>query len=102
MVIRQDGFVSRHAGEEEKVLVTKPFVFEGTKLLANISNSAVGRAIFKLETADGALSTESTEIFGDRVDKPIAFYEPLPIFAGKEVVLTVKLLDADIYAIKFE
>ena len=102
MVIRQDGFVSRHAGEEEKVLVTKPFVFEGTKLLANISTSAVGRAIFKLETTDGALSTESTEIFGDRVDKPIAFYEPLPIFAGKEVVLTVKLLDADIYAIKFE
>jgi hypothetical protein len=42
------------------------------------------------------------EYFGDATDKPIAFRDPTVLFSGKEVVLTVKLLDADIYAIKFE
>jgi len=100
--IRRDGFVSRHAGGEEKLLVTKPFVFEGERLTANLSTSAFGYAIFKLETADGTLCTESVEYFGDATDKPIAFRDPVVLFSGKEVVLTVRLLDADLYAIKFE
>jgi hypothetical protein len=99
--VRRDGFVSRHAGEEEKLLVTKPFVFEGERLTVNLSTSAFGYAIFKLETTDGALSTESVEYFGDSTDKPIAFRDPVVLFSGKEVVMTVRLLDADIYSFKF-
>ena len=99
--LRRDGFVSRHAGEGEKMLVTKPFVFEGEALTVNLSTSAFGYAIFKLETADGKLSTESAEYFGDATDKPIAFRDPTVLFSGKEVVMTVRLLDADLYSFKF-
>ncbi len=99
--IRRDGFVSRHAGEEEKLLVTKPFVFEGERLTVNLSTSAFGYAYFKLETTDGKLSTESVEYFGDSTDKPIAFRDPTVLFSGKEVVMSVRLLDADIYSFKF-
>ena len=99
--IRRDGFVSLHAGEEEKLLVTKPFVFEGEKLTVNLSTSAFGYAVFKLETADGKLCTESVEYFGDSTDKPIAFRDPTVLFSGKEVVMTVRLRDADIYSFRF-
>jgi hypothetical protein len=99
--VRRDGFVSRHAGEEEKILDTKPFVFEGERLTVNLSTSAFGYAIFKLETADGKLCTESVEYFGDATDKPIAFRNPAVLFSGREVILTVRLLDADFYSFKF-
>ena len=99
--IRRDGFVSRHAGGEEKLLVTKPFVFEGERLTVNLSTSALGYAYFRLETTDGKQSTESVEYFGDATDKPIAFRDPAVLFSGKEVVMTVRLLDADIYSFRF-
>ncbi len=99
--VRREGFVSRHAGEEERLLITKPFVFEGEKLTVNLSTSAFGYAIFGLKTTDGSLETESTEYFGDATDKPIAFRDPAVLFSGKEVVMTVRLLDADIYSFKF-
>ncbi len=99
--IRRDGFVSRHAGEQERQLVTKPFVFEGERLTVNLSTSALGYAYFRLETTDGKQSTESVEYFGDATDKPIAFRDPTVLFSGKEVVMTVRLLDADIYSFRF-
>ncbi len=99
--IRRDGFVSRHAGEEERILVTKPFVFEGENLTVNLSTSAFGYAVFALAAADGSLATESVEYFGDATDKPISFRTPTVLFSGKEVVLTVRLLDADLYSFKF-
>lgn len=98
--IRMDGFCSVHAGEEEAVLVTKPFVFEGSKLFANISTSAWGYMYFTL-SCEGK-TVKSYEIFGDSTNKPICFEEDFSSFEGKETILTVRMRDADLYSIKFE
>ena len=100
--LRLDGFASLHAtGKKEEVIVTKPFVFSGQELYANLATSAFGYVTFKLEAADSA-KAESYEIFGDATDKRIPFRSGrVEELAGKEVVMTVKLRDADLYAIRF-
>ena len=98
--IRTDGFVSVHAGAETKVLVTKTFTFEGDKLFANISTSACGYIYFEISDKNGNVLT-SCEMFGDSTDKPVGFENSLSEFAGKEVVMTVRMRDADLYSIQF-
>ncbi len=99
--LRQDGFVSLHAEEREETVVTKPFIYEGDSLFANISTSAFGHAYFTLIC--GEEKAESCEIFGDSIDKRIHFpNDAIQRFSGKEVILQIKLYDSDIYAIKFE
>jgi hypothetical protein len=100
-VIRQDGFVSLHAGEDEKTVITKPFIFKGDKLFVNLSTSAAGYMYFELKTADGK-KLSSYEVFGDSVAKRVHFTGDLSDFSDKEVVMTVRMLDADIYSFKFD
>ena len=100
--LRLDGFVSRHAGAVEKMLVTKPFVYDGEALYANMSTSARGYIYFTLKSADGE-KIESCEMFGDSTDKKIGFEDgDIARLCGKEVVLEMRMLDADIYAVRFE
>jgi len=98
--LRQDGFVSLHAGEREETVVTKPFLFEGSVLLANMETSARGYIFFEIRTADGT-ELKSCEMFGDDIDKPVGFFGDLSAFAGREVVMTIRMMDADLYAIQF-
>ena len=99
-VIRQDGFCSMHAGEKEELVVTKPFTFEGDTLYANISTSAAGYMYFEIKSSDGK-AIKSCEMFGDSIDKKIGLSD-LSEFSGKEVVMTVRVKDADLYSIKFQ
>ncbi len=100
--IRRDGFVSRHADFNERMLVTKPFVYDGKDMYANISTSARGYMYFTLKSKDGEV-IESCEMFGNSSDKKIGFEDgAVEKLCGKEVVLEVRMLDADIYAIRFE
>jgi hypothetical protein len=99
--LRQDGFVSRHAAATEKVVVTKPFIFEGNQLFANMETSARGYIYFELAGKCGK-TVKSCEMFGDSIDKPIGFEEDISALSGEEVVLTIRMLDADIYSIKFD
>lgn len=100
--IRLDGFASLHAdGKQEELIVSKPFVFEGDNLFANISTSARGYMYFTLESTDG-LSISSCETFGDAPDRKIRFTNgAVADFSGKEVVLKIRIFDADIYSIHF-
>ena len=99
--LRLDGFVSRHAGEREERLVTKPFTYEGSALYANLETSAKGYAYFTL-TCEGEEYT-SYECFGNSADKRIHFPDDAAVcrLAGKPVTLSVRLMDADLYAIRF-
>ncbi len=99
---RMDGFASIHSGEKEELLVTKPFIFEGSKLYANISTSACGFMVFELSDNEGN-TVKSCEMFGDSIDKEIGFEtDDISAFSGKEVVLKVRMIDSDLYSIKFE
>lgn len=99
---RLDGFVSLHAGGEEKLLVTKEFAYDGDKLFANIATSARGYAYFTLKCGDEEYV--SYETFGNKVDKRIHFLddEAIKKLSGKPVILEVRMYDCDLYAIKFD
>lgn len=100
--IRRDGFVSLHAGAKEELVVTKPFVYGGSKLYANIESSAWGYLYFTLILPDGK-RVESTEIFGNSIDKRIHFPEQdLSRWSGQEVTMEVRMRDADLYSFCFE
>lgn len=100
--IRKDGFVSFHAGGEEKELVSKEFVYSGEKLFANIETSARGALYFTLKCGDEEYT--SVETFGNSCDKRVHFEddEIVKRFSGKPVTLKIKMFDCDIYSIKFE
>ncbi len=111
--IRKDGFVSLHAGgTRDEFVITKPFIFEGKNLYANISTSARGHLYFTLSPWDDSQgmvpvwknprAVTSCEIFGDAADRRIPFAEgAIEALSGKLVVMTVRMRDADLYAIRF-
>ena len=84
------------------MLVTKPFVYDGKDMYANMSTSARGYIYFTIKSSDGEI-IESCEMFGDSTDKKIGFDDgDVAKLSGKEVVLEMRMLDADIYAVRFE
>ena len=97
---RLDGFVSLHAGGEERVAVTKPFTYEGRELYANLETSARGGVYFTLE-CDGE-EYSSCEVFGNSTNKRIPFDEGVvERLSGKTVTLKLRMLDSDVYSIRF-
>ena len=99
---RLDGFVSLHAGGEERKIVTKEFVYDGAELFANIQTSARGYAYFTLKSESEEYT--SVEVFGNSTNKRVRFEndEAVKALSGKPVTLEIKLFDCDIYSIKFE
>ena len=103
--IRKDGFACYTAGADEKVLVTKPLVFEGSKLHLNFSGSAFGYIYVDLLDEDGnPISGESFEVFGDTIDREVFFADgsDFSAFAGKPVRIRFRRSDVKLYSMKFE
>ena len=101
-VIRCDGFVSVHAGAEERILTTKPFTYQGDKLYINFSTSALGYLYLTLIDENGT-RYESCETFGDRIHRRVHFGEGvLEKLSGKPVTLEVRMRDADFYSMIFQ
>lgn len=100
--IRLDGFVSLHAGGEERRAVTKEFVYDGAELYVNIQTSARGCAYFTLKSGNEVYT--SVEVFGNSTNKHVRFEddEAVKRLCGKAVTLEIRMLDCDIYSIKFE
>ena len=100
--LRQDGFVSLHADESERVVVTKPFVFEGDELYANMETSAWGHIYFALIDENGE-RMESIEVFGNSIAKRVHFPTgPVNRWQNKVVRLEARMVDADLYTIAFK
>jgi len=99
--LRKDGFVSLHAGIEEKHLLTKPFIFSGNQMKLNFSTSAIGSVHITLIREDG-LKARSCELFGDRTDRVVNFDRPIGEFEGRSVRMLIELTDADVYSFSFE
>lgn len=98
--LRLDGFISLYAPSKERLLVTKPFTFEGDNLYVNFSSAARGYLYFTLISNEKRY--ESTETFGNTVDRRIVFEEGVvSSLSGKEVTLEVRMKDADLYSIRF-
>ncbi|NOZ19951.1 MAG: hypothetical protein GXP25_02570, partial [Planctomycetes bacterium] len=106
--IRTDGFVSVHAGAEGGEMLTRPFTFEGGKLVVNYATSAIGSLRFELCNADGKpyegfAMGESEKLFGNEIAHEVTWKNGTNVssLAGKPVRLRVRLKDADLYSFLF-
>ncbi|MBQ5972707.1 MAG: hypothetical protein IJL69_00785 [Oscillospiraceae bacterium] len=98
--LRLDGFVSLHAGGAERKIVTKPFRYEGSRLYLNFATAAWGWLTVTLRC--GGEEAVSDEVFGDTVDRRVGFSGRTPAaFAGREVVMEIRMRDADVYSFRF-
>lgn len=99
--IRKDGFVSLHAGESEKTIVTKPVVLSSSIIKANMSTSAWGYVYCTIVFACGT-RVDSKESFGDNTCRYFDFGGvDFSEYLGREAVLEFRLRDADIYSVSF-
>jgi hypothetical protein len=106
--LRLDGLASAHAGYEGGELVTKPLLFEGSKLELNFSTSAPGGVRVEIQDAAGRALPgftldDSTELIGDEIQRMHAWKGGAGVaaLAGRPIRLRFVLKDADIYSFRF-
>ena len=99
---RLDGFVSLHADGTECTVKTKEFIYNGASLHTNIATSARGGAYFTLISGDESYT--SCEVFGNSTDRCVRFEDDAAVarLSGKPVTLEIRMMDCDLYAIRFE
>ncbi|MFA7160008.1 MAG: hypothetical protein WC299_11955 [Kiritimatiellia bacterium] len=107
--VRQDGFVSIHAGARNGEFTTRPLRFEGSKLFINFSTSAPGLVRAEIQDLSGKpvpgfSLRDCPEMYGDALNEPVAWKggADLAFLAGKPVKLRFTMRDADLYAIQFK
>jgi hypothetical protein len=107
-VLRVDGFVSVNALYNGGEMLTKPFIFKGTKLLINYSTSAVGSIKVEIQDQGGtAISgfslAEATEIYGDEIERAVSWKHGTDVsrLAGRPIRLRFVMKDADLYSMRF-
>lgn len=104
--VRKDGFACWMADGKERVLVTKPLVFNGKDLHLNLQTSAAGYIYVDVLDADGEKIADATsyELFGDTIDRRVIFDNDslFERFAGKTIRLKFRMLDAKLYSMWFE
>ena len=108
-VLRTDGFVSARAVAKEGQLVTKPLVFDGSRLVVNYSTSAAGSLRVEIQQPDGtpipefSLQNCQTHV-GDTIDGPISWRgtPDLKAWAGKPLRLRFVITQCDLYSFRFE
>ena len=102
--LRKDGFACMIAEGGEKLVVTKPLVYEGSSLHLNMATSGFGYVYVTVLDADGTpLSPESVELYGDSTDRMVYFPDGSGDFspwAGKSVRLQFRMRDAKLYSME--
>jgi hypothetical protein len=107
--LRQDGFVSVHAGARAGEFTSRPVRFKGNKLFINFSTSAAGRVQVEIlglngKPMPGYSLRDCPELYGDALNEPVAWKggSDLACLAGRPVKLRFVMRDADLYAIQFK
>jgi len=108
-VLRTDGFVSAAAGAEEGEVVTKPFTFDGKRLVVNYSTSAAGSLRVEMQQPNGrpipelSLQNSKTHV-GDTIVGHISWRgDPdLKAWAGTPVCLRFVMTECDLYSFRFQ
>jgi hypothetical protein len=107
-VLRTDGFVSVSAPYSGGELVTKPIIFQGTKLVINYSTSAAGSVRVEIQDIDGKpipgfRLVDSRDLFGDLVEQEVRWDggPEVSAVAGRPVRLRFVMKDADLYSFQF-
>jgi len=105
---RVDGFTSVHASDEGGELLTRPFRFDGKRLVVNFATRQGGSLQVELQDADGRAIdgfrlSDCLPLQGDAIEQTVAWKDNPDIgaLAGKPVRLRVKLVAADLYSFQF-
>lgn len=101
-VYRTDGFVSIRAGEEEGVILTKPFRFRGDRLILNYATSEGGAVVVERLDAGGKVVSTSKPLSGDEVAAQVEWQSGIPFQESGEATLRFRLRNADLYSLRFE
>lgn len=106
--MRLDGFASVHAPYEGGELVTRPFIFAGSRLVLNFATSAAGSVRVEIQDASGKpipghTAGDSVEMVGNALERAVSWKSGLDVskLAGKPMRLRFLLKDADLYAMRF-
>ena len=107
--LRLDGLASACAGYGGGELITRPFVFEGSRLELNYSTSAPGSVRVELQDVSGkpipgfALS-DARELIGDEIERVYAWTggDNVGSLQGQAIRIRFLLKDADLYAFRFK
>ncbi|MGC9319909.1 MAG: hypothetical protein ACP5KN_17890 [Armatimonadota bacterium] len=106
--VRIDGFVSVNAPYAGGELLTRPFTFEGERLVLNCSTSAAGGIRVEMQDEQGrplpGLSLQDCpEIYGDEIEMPVPWPAASSVrsWGGTPVRLRIAMRDADLYALRF-
>jgi poly(3-hydroxybutyrate) depolymerase len=107
-VLRTDGFVSLRAPYAGGEFVTKPFIFDGEKLVINAETSAAGNVRAEIQDAAGKplpgyRLEDCIEFYGDEISHPVSWRGGKDVgkLVGKPVRLRFVLRDADLYSLRF-
>ncbi len=107
--LRTDGFVSVNAGYKGGEFVTRPLSFKGSRLVLNVSTSAVGGVKVEIQDAAGKpipafRLDDCVEIWGDEIERIVKWNDGPDVskLAGKPVRLRFVMKDADLYSIRFQ
>ena len=89
-------------------MLTKPFIFKGTRLLINYSTSAVGSIKVEVQDQAGAAIAgfslaDATEIYGDEIERAVSWKHGTDVgrLAGEPIRLRFVMKDADQYSMSF-
>ena len=107
-VLRTDGFVSASASSSGGELLTKPLVFQGTRLIINYATSAAGGVRVEIQDREGKplpgfRLVDSRELFGDSVEQEVSWDGGPDVSAiqGRPVRLRFVMKEADLYSFQF-
>lgn len=106
--LRLDGFASLQATAKGGEALTRPFTFQGNKLLINFSTSAAGGIRVEIQDADskpipGFTTDDAREQIGNEIERVVSWKsgDDLSSLEGKAVRLHFIMNDVDLYSIQF-
>ncbi len=106
--LRTDGFASVNAGHGGGEMLTKPFLFSGTRLSINFSTAAGGSMQVEIQGADGAplpgyALADCPAFWGDAIEHQVCWQGGADVgaLAGRPVRLRFVMKEADLFALRF-
>lgn len=105
--LRLDGLGSVRAPWQGGSMTTKPFTFEGPRLLLNYGCSAAGGIRVAVTAPDGKpfkgfSLDDCTPVYGDRIEHAVEWKGgSLKALNGKPVRMAFEMKDADLFALRF-
>ena len=107
--LRLDGFTSIEAPYEGGSMTTKPFVFEGKRLVLNFATSAPGFVCVEVQDADGKTiagysAKDCNEMIGNYIERAVSWGggSDVSSLVGRAIQLKFVMKDANLYSLKFE